>query len=69
MISMRSMRDNYRVTPGRFYIGGKLQQGGEGRYDQDNPSTNEVVTNFIEAGRSGVDAAVAAARRAFDEGH
>lgn len=61
-------RDRLGVKPGMLYIDGKWRDGGEGRYDQIHPATNEVVTNFIEAGKSGIDQAVAAARRAFDEG-
>jgi len=63
-----AIRDRLGVKPGQLYIDGQWRDGGEGRYDQIHPATNEVVTSFAEAGRSGVDAAVAAARRAFDEG-
>lgn len=67
-VSVLTMRDRLGVRPGQLYIDGAWREGGEGRYDQMHPATNEVVTSFIEAGKNGVDAAVAAARRAFDEG-
>jgi acyl-CoA reductase-like NAD-dependent aldehyde dehydrogenase len=38
------------------------------RFDQVHPSNNQVMTSFPEAGERGVDAAVAAARTAFDDG-
>ncbi|QKS02145.1 aldehyde dehydrogenase [Sphingomonas sp. CL5.1] len=66
--SIIAARDRLGVRPGLLYIDGAWLDGGEGRYDQIHPAINEVVTSFIEAGRSGVDAAVAAARRAFDAG-
>ncbi len=67
-MSVLAVRDRLGVKPGRLFIDGAWVDIGDGRYDQIHPSTNEVVTDFAEAGRTGVDAAVAAARRAFDEG-
>lgn len=66
--SVLAMRDKLGVKPGKLYIDGAWRDGGEGRYDQINPATNEVVTSFIEAGNTGVDEAVRAARLAFDQG-
>ncbi len=38
------------------------------RFEALNPSTNEVLAEVADGGRREIDAAVAAARRAFDEG-
>jgi aldehyde dehydrogenase (NAD+) len=68
-ISVLAERDRLGVAPGRFYIDGAWLEGdGSAVWDQRNPATNEVVTVFPVAGRPEVDRAVAAARRAFDEG-
>ncbi|RKJ95131.1 aldehyde dehydrogenase family protein [Alicycliphilus denitrificans] len=66
--SVLPIRDRFNVKPGRLFIDGAWQDGGESRFDQIHPATNEVVTHLAEAGASGVNAAVAAARRAFDKG-
>lgn len=66
--SVLPIRDRFGVKPGRLFINGQWRDGGEGRFDQIHPSTNEVVTNLIEAGVSGVNEAVAAARHAFESG-
>ncbi|WP_070156105.1 aldehyde dehydrogenase family protein [Sphingobium phenoxybenzoativorans] len=67
-ITVLPVRDRLGVRPGRLFINGAWTDIGDARYDQIHPSTNEIVTDFAEAGKAGVDAAVAAARRAFDEG-
>lgn len=66
--SLLDVRDRLGVQPGRMFIGGRWVDWGGPRFDQVSPATNEVMTSFAEAGRRGVDMAVAAARRAFDEG-
>lgn len=66
--SVLGERDRWGVRPGRLFIDGRWVDWADARYEQVHPSTNEVVADFAEAGRAGVDAAVAAARRAFDEG-
>ncbi len=68
-ISVLAERDRLGVRPGRFYIDGEWMDGRDGvTWEQRNPATNEVVTLFPVAGRAEVDRAVAAARRAFDDG-
>lgn len=66
--SVLGERDRWGVAPGRLFIGGRWIEPDGARYDQIHPSTNEIVTDFPEAGKTGVEAAVAAARLAFDEG-
>lgn len=66
--SLLDARDRLGVEPGRLFIDGKWIEWDGPRFDQINPSTNEVMTSFPEAGQRGVDLAVAAARKAFDEG-
>ena len=68
------MAGNYRnlITlrhPGRIYVGGEwIQPSGSGRLSVIHPGDEQVVTQVPEASREDIDAAVAAARRAFDEG-
>lgn len=66
--SVQDVVKRFNVAPGKVFIGGSWRDEGEGFYNQINPATNEVVTSFVEGGKSAVDAAVAAARKAFDEG-
>ena len=58
-----------QITPETMFIDGKRVEGASGRripvYD---PSTEEVIAETSDASASEVDAAIAAARRAFDEG-
>jgi acyl-CoA reductase-like NAD-dependent aldehyde dehydrogenase len=57
------------VRPGRLYIDGAWQDAASGgRTEVHDPATGEVITTVAEADASDVDRAVAAARRAFDEG-
>jgi 5-carboxymethyl-2-hydroxymuconic-semialdehyde dehydrogenase len=57
------------VAPARHYIDGELRDGAEGRTFQTlDPATNEPITVAAEGTAPDVDAAVAAARRAFDDG-
>jgi acyl-CoA reductase-like NAD-dependent aldehyde dehydrogenase len=56
-------------APGRLFIGGEWREAeSKERRDVIDPSTGKVVTTVAEAGPEDLDAAVAAARRAFDEG-
>lgn len=62
-------RDRLGVRPGRLYVDGAWTDASDGgTWDQVNPATNETVTTFAVGSASDVDRAVAAARRAFDEG-
>jgi acyl-CoA reductase-like NAD-dependent aldehyde dehydrogenase len=57
------------VPPGRLFIGGDWRDAaGGGRRDVVDPASGAVITTVAEGGAADVDAAVAAARRAFDEG-
>lgn len=68
MLSLTPIRDALEVRPGRLFIAGTWHDWEDERFDQTNPSTNERMTSFAEAGARGVDLAVRAARQAFDEG-
>jgi aldehyde dehydrogenase (NAD+) len=68
MLTLLEQRDALGIRPGRLFINGQWMDGDGDRFDQIHPSTNEVMTHFAEAGVFGVDRAVAAARKAFDEG-
>jgi aldehyde dehydrogenase (NAD+) len=68
-MSVLEHRDQLGVQPGRLFIDGAWVDGSDGgTWDQVNPATNEVVTTFATGSVADVDRAVAAARRAFDEG-
>ena len=51
-----------------LYIDGALRPGGQGRmYDKVAPTTGRPVGRAADAGAEDMEAAIAAARRAFDE--
>ena len=57
------------VSPGKLFIGGEWVDAASGKtFDTVNPATGEVLTQVAEGDAADVDRAVAAARRAFDEG-
>ncbi|WP_405608775.1 aldehyde dehydrogenase family protein [Streptomyces sp. NBC_00076] len=59
----------FEIEPGRLFIGGQWREAADGaRTEVVDPSRGEVVTTVAEAGAADVDAAVRAAREAFDEG-
>jgi acyl-CoA reductase-like NAD-dependent aldehyde dehydrogenase len=56
-------------NPQAFFIGGKwVKPAGTGKLDVISPVTEQIVMTFPEASPRDVDAAVAAAREAFDKG-
>lgn len=54
--------------PGQLLIDGRWMDGSGTRFEQLHPSNNQAMTCIEEAGEYGVGLAVAAARKAFDEG-
>src|SRR6476620_2479271 len=53
----------------RHYIGGEFRESvAGGTFKTLDPATNEVITEAADGQAADIDAAVAAARRAFDEG-
>src|SRR6185369_7030558 len=56
-----------KVSPGKLLIDGKWSEGAVKTFDTFNPASGEVLTQVAEGGASGVDQAVAAARKAFDD--
>ena len=56
-----------QVQPGKLFIGGKWVESSK-TFPTINPATGEVITQLAEAGEADVDAAVRAARAAFEEG-
>jgi aldehyde dehydrogenase (NAD+) len=57
-----------RIQPGKLLIGGEWRNPSHHRmFDTINPATGEVLTQVADAGAEDVEAAVAAARRAFDD--
>ncbi|HJZ87167.1 MAG TPA: aldehyde dehydrogenase family protein [Polyangia bacterium] len=58
-----------QVAPGRLLYGGEWHEAKSGRtFESVNPSTGKPITKVAGAGRDDVDAAVAAALKAFTEG-
>ncbi|MFJ2240256.1 aldehyde dehydrogenase family protein [Streptomyces sp. NPDC087859] len=59
----------FEIEPGRLFIGGQWREAADGaRTEVLDPSRGTVVTTVAEAGAADVDAAVRAAREAFDDG-
>ncbi|MFF3333939.1 aldehyde dehydrogenase family protein [Streptomyces sp. NPDC002888] len=59
----------FEMEPGRLFIGGQWREAADGaRSEVVDPSRGAVVTTVAEAGPADVDAAVRAAREAFDSG-
>ncbi len=58
-----------RLKPGRLYIGGEWRDAARGEtFPTLNPATGEELTTVARAGEEDVDAAVRAARHAFESG-
>ncbi|NLB58891.1 MAG: aldehyde dehydrogenase family protein [Gammaproteobacteria bacterium] len=55
-------------APGHFIDGDWVAAGSDARIDVRDPSSGRVVSSIADASDAEVDAAVAAARRAFDDG-
>ena len=53
-------------TASHLLIDGELRPGGRGTFDVVNPATEEVIGQAADASDDDMDAAIAAARRAFD---
>lgn len=66
--SVQNQKQRLGVKPGRNFVANDWIDSGFARFDQVHPATNETVTTLMESGKEGVDDAVAAARKAFDEG-
>ncbi|WDF35610.1 aldehyde dehydrogenase family protein [Streptomyces sp. T12] len=59
----------FEIEPGRLFIGGQWREAADGaRTEVVDPSRGAVVTTVADAGAADVDAAVRAAREAFDDG-
>ncbi|WP_031485576.1 aldehyde dehydrogenase family protein [Streptomyces bicolor] len=58
----------FEIEPGRLFIGGQWREAADGaRTEVVDPSRGAVVTTVADAGAADVDAAVRAARDAFDD--
>lgn len=58
-----------KVSQTRLLINGEWQDAADGKtFETINPATEAVIANVAEADKADADRAVAAARRAFDEG-
>ncbi|MGW4869869.1 aldehyde dehydrogenase family protein [Streptomyces chartreusis] len=59
----------FEMEPGRLFIGGRWREAADGaRTEVVDPSRGTVLTTAADAGAADVDAAVRAARDAFDDG-
>src|SRR5258706_16225312 len=58
-----------QVKPGQLFIGGRFTPSISGKtFDTINPATGAVLTKVAEGDAADIDAAVKAARAAFDSG-
>ncbi|MDP3892248.1 aldehyde dehydrogenase [Nocardioides sp.] len=56
------------TLPTRPFIGGRFVETGDATFDNHNPATGALLSEVTDAGQEGVDAAVRAARTAYDAG-
>ncbi len=63
MAKPRSLLDTYSL-----YVDGRWVEPGNGRYDDISPATEATIAQAPDASVADVDAAISAARRAFDSG-
>ncbi|KUL41431.1 aldehyde dehydrogenase family protein [Actinoplanes awajinensis] len=69
VLSIKTRRDAVGLTAGELLIDGAWRAAADGRtWTHTHPATGEQVGDFAVASPADVDAAVRAARRAFDEG-
>jgi acyl-CoA reductase-like NAD-dependent aldehyde dehydrogenase len=58
-----------QIKPGKLFIGGKWQDAASGKtFATSNPATGDTLTSLAEADERDADAAVVAARKAFETG-
>jgi aldehyde dehydrogenase (NAD+) len=63
------MADPHRLVDDySLYIGGEWVEPGSGRYDDVSPSSGKTIAQAPDADLADVDAAIGAARQAFDDG-
>jgi aldehyde dehydrogenase (NAD+) len=68
-LSVLQHRDAIGLKEGQLFIDGRWRDSGEGTtWTHVHPATNESVSSFQVASAADVDAAVQAARKAFDDG-
>ena len=62
-------KDDLKIEPGKLFIDGKWVDSVSGKtFDTLNPATEEVITSIAEGDSADIDLAVAAARKAFEDG-
>ena len=62
-------KDDLKIEPGKLFIDGKWVDSVSGKtFDTINPATEEVITSIAEGDSADIDLAVAAARKAFEDG-
>ena len=60
---------DFARRPGLLFVDGRLVEAASGRtFDTINPATEAVLTSVAEGDAADIDLAVAAARRAFEDG-
>ena len=68
-LKTNTARPNFEVKPGKLFIDGEFRDSGSGnKMDVIDPTTEEVVTQVVEANELDTEAAIKAARRAFTDG-
>src|SRR4051794_18833810 len=69
LISLNPKAAEFTSAPKKMLIGGKWVESVSGKtYETRDPATGEVITSIQEGNEEDINRAVAAARKAFDEG-
>jgi aldehyde dehydrogenase (NAD+) len=62
-------KEELKIKPGKLFINGEWVDSVSGKtFDTLNPATEEILTSVAEGDKADIDLAVAAARKAFEEG-
>lgn len=62
-------KEQLKIKPGKLFIGGKWVDSVSGKtFSTINPATEEVITTVAEGDKEDINLAVAAARKAFEDG-
>lgn len=65
--SKNQSRPDFKIKPGKLFINGEFRDGGNGnKMEVIDPTTEEVVSQVVEANEADTEAAIKAARQAFD---
>ncbi|MGF1479071.1 MAG: aldehyde dehydrogenase family protein [Cyanophyceae cyanobacterium] len=65
----KSLRPNFSIKPGKLFINNEFRDGGDGnKTNVIDPTTEEILTQVVEANEEDTEAAIKAASHAFNGG-